>query len=344
MIWNKPLTGGGGLEKSSASDTTIRADFNPVAYFNPSVVTDSNGDVTIEYILPDSITSYRVYIVACDKGDGFGNTELPLVASKDFYIEPGLPRFFSKGDRFEFLVKAINNSEVSSSLEFMSDATDNLRISQQGEDYFLDAMDSTQISIKGEALVTGIASVNLSGSFQDKIDAVQLEVPVRSGHTIGTDVLIGSFKGDTKLTLPFDRVLEKEFQKDEFIDNSEFKLTFSKSPFLRMSGGIAYLLQYPYGCIEQTSSRLMPLVALRGLLGEGQIPEITAAATDKYIKAGVDRLFMMQTESGGFGYWPGNKNPHKMGTLYAMAALSIAKKNGVAVPDTFPRFWFPRRT
>ena len=333
MIWNKPLTGGGGLEKSSASDTTIRADFNPVAYFNPSVVTDSNGDVTIEYELPDSITSYRVYIVACDKGDGFGNTELPLIASKDFYIEPGLPRFFSKGDRFNFLVKAINNSEVSSSLEFMSDATDNLRISQQGEDYFLDAMDSTQISIKGEALVTGIASVNLSGSFQDKIDAVQLEVPVRSGHTIGTDVLIGSFKGDTKLTLPFDRVLEKEFQKDEFIDNSEFKLTFSKSPFLRMSGGIAYLLQYPYGCIEQTSSRLMPLVALRGLLGEGQIPEITAAATDKYIKAGVDRLFMMQTESGGFGYWPGNKNPHKMGTLYAMEALSIAKKNGVAVPE-----------
>ena len=333
MIWNKPLTGGGGLEKSSASDTTIRADFNPVAYFNPSVVTDSNGNVTVEYDLPDSITSYRVYIVACDKGNGFGRTELPLIASKDFYIEPGLPRFFSKGDRFEFLVKAINNSEVSSSLEFMSDATDNLNISQQGGDYFLNAMDSTQVRVKGEALSTGVASVNLSGALQDKTDAVQLEVPVHSGHTIGTDILIGSFKGSTRLTLPIDKVAGKGSHNREFIDNSEFKLTFSKSPFLRMSGGLSYLLQYPYGCIEQTSSRLMPLVALRGLIDEGQIPEITAAATDKYIKAGVDRLFMMQTESGGFGYWPGNKNPHMMGTLYAMAALSIAKKNGVAVPE-----------
>ena len=332
MIWNKPLTGGGGLEKSSASDTIIRSDFNPVAYFNPSVVTDSSGNVTIEYELPDSITSYRVYIVACDKGNGFGSTELPLIAAKDFYIEPGLPRFFSKGDRFNFLVKAINNSEASSSLEIMSEATDNLRISQQGEDYYLDAMDSTQIKIKGEALSTGVATVHLSGTLQGKTDAVQLEVPVHSGHTIGTDVLIGSFRGDTRLILPLDRALEKKFPKDEFIDNSKLKLTFSKSPFLRMSGGIAYLLQYPYGCIEQTSSRLMPLVALRGLLGEGQIPEITVATTDKYIKAGVDRLFMMQTESGGFGYWPGNKNPHKMGTLYAMAALSIAKKNGVDVP------------
>ena len=182
----------------------------------------------------------------------------------------------------------------------MSEATDNLRISQQGEDYYLDAMDSTQIKIKGEALSTGVATVHLSGTLQGKTDAVQLEVPVHSGHTIGTDVLIGSFRGDTRLTLPLDRALEKKFPKDEFIDNSKLKLTFSKSPFLRMSGGIAYLLQYPYGCIEQTSSRLMPLVALRGLLGEKQIPEITVATTDKYIKAGVDRLFMMQTESGGF--------------------------------------------
>jgi alpha-2-macroglobulin len=333
MIWNKPLTGGGGLEKSPASNTTIRSDFNPVAYFNPSVVTDFNGNVTIEYELPDSITSYRVYIVACDKGNGFGNTELPLIASKDFYIEPGLPRFFSKGDRFEFLVKAINKTEASSSLEFMSDATDNLSISQQDGDYFLDTMDSTQIRVKGEALSTGVATVDLSGALQDKTDAVQLEIPVHSGHTIGTDILIGSFKGDTRLTLPIDKMAGKGLDRGEFIDNSEFKLTFSKSPLLRMSGGISYLLQYPYGCIEQTSSRLMPLVALRGLIDEGQIPEITAASTDKYIKAGVNRLFMMQTESGGFGYWPGNKNPHKMGTLYAMAALSIAKKNGVDVPE-----------
>ena len=331
MIWNKPLTGGGGLEKSTASNTTIRADFNPVAYFNPSVVTDSNGNVTIEYELPDSITSYRVYVVACDKGNGFGNVELPLVASKDFYIEPGLPRFFSKGDRFEFLVKAINNSDVSSSLEFMSDATGNLNISKQGDDHYLSAMDSTQVRIKGEALSTGVASVELSGTIEDKTDAVRLEIPVHSGHTIGTDILIGSFKGDTRLTLPIDKV--SGLHSSDFIDNSEFKLTFSKSPLLRMSGGISYLLQYPYGCIEQTSSRLMPLVALRGLIDQGQIPGITAASIDKYIKAGINRLFMMQTESGGFGYWPGNKSPHKIGTLYAMTALSIAKQNGVEIPE-----------
>jgi len=332
MIWNRPITGGGGLEKSSASNTTLRSDFNPVAFFRSSLTTNSNGNLEIEYELPDSITSYRIYIVACDKGNGFGSTELSLIASKDFYIEPGLPRFFSKGDRFKFLVKAINNSETRSSLEVSSNATKHLNITKEDKNYFLEPMDSRQVIFKGKALSKGVASVHISGSLQNKTDAVQLEIPVQSGHTLGTDVIVGSFKEDTQLTLPIDQVVEKGLRGDELNESSELKVTFSRTPLLRMSSGIAYLLQYPYGCIEQTSSRLLPLVALRGLLRDGQFPDITPAVADKFIKAGVERLFMMQTDSGGFGYWPGNKTPHKLGTLYAMAALSIAKRNGVEVP------------
>jgi len=118
----------------------------------------------------------------------------------------------------------------------------------------------------------------------------------------------------------------------EFLDSSNLKLTLATTPFLRMTDGLTYLLQYPYGCIEQTSSKVLPLAALRGLIQEGLIPEITLANTDKFLKAGISRLFKMQTESGGFGYWPGNKSPHKWGTLYAMTALSIAKVNGLDVP------------
>ena len=89
---------------------------------------------------------------------------------------------------------------------------ENVRI----EDYFLDAKDSTQIKVKGEALAAGTATVNLSGSFEGKADEVELQVPVYSGHTIGTDVLIGSFKGNTRLTLPIDKSV-KGLSKDEFV-------------------------------------------------------------------------------------------------------------------------------
>ena len=232
MIWNKPLTGGGGLEKSPASNTIIRSDFNPVAYFNPSVVTDSNGNVTIKYELPDSITSYRVYIVACDKGNGFGNTEIPLIASKDFYIEPGLPRFFSKGDRFEFLVKAINKTEVSASLEFISDSTDNLSISQQGAEYYLGAMDSIQVRVKGEALSTGVASVELSGTLQDKTDAVsELE-------TVGNiDVLLKETAANAILSI--DQALLEVGQERSKLGAFQNRLQFAVNNMTNMSANTA---------------------------------------------------------------------------------------------------------
>jgi uncharacterized protein YfaS (alpha-2-macroglobulin family) len=85
--------------------------------------------------------------------------------------------------------------------------------------------------------------------------------------------------------------------------------------------------------VEQTSSRVLPLSALRGLIEQGVVPEITVAETDKFLKKGVDRLLAMQTRSGGFGYWPGYRDPHPWGTIYAMSALSVARQSGFDIPD-----------
>ena len=85
--------------------------------------------------------------------------------------------------------------------------------------------------------------------------------------------------------------------------------------------------------MEQTSSGVLPLAALRGLIKEELIPNINLGETDKFLESGVNRLMSMQTESGGFGYWPGNTKPHEEGTLYAMAALTVAKLNGFDVPE-----------
>ena len=85
--------------------------------------------------------------------------------------------------------------------------------------------------------------------------------------------------------------------------------------------------------MEQTSSGVLPLAAIRGLIKDGLLPGRSVSDTDKFLKAGINRLFRMQTESGGFGYWPGNKTPHEEGTLYAMAALSVAKVNGYKIPE-----------
>ncbi len=94
-----------------------------------------------------------------------------------------------------------------------------------------------------------------------------------------------------------------------------------------------YLLTYPYGCIEQTSSGVLALAALRGVVQDNQVPGITLPEVDKYLNRGVGRILGMQTDNGGFAYWPGQSEPHGWGSIYAGAALSMAKKNGLEVPE-----------
>ena len=99
-----------------------------------------------------------------------------------------------------------------------------------------------------------------------------------------------------------------------------------------MSKGLRYLLAYPYGCVEQTSSSVLPLSALRGLIKDGFIADINISETDKFLRPGIERLLSMQTESGGFGYWPGYSNPDMWGTIYAASALSYARLAGFEIP------------
>ena len=100
-----------------------------------------------------------------------------------------------------------------------------------------------------------------------------------------------------------------------------------------MSEAIHYLLNYPYGCVEQTSSGVLALAALRGVIQQGLVSGVSLAETDQYLNRGVQRILSLQTDSGGFAYWPGQREPHVWGSIYAAAALSLARNHGLTVPD-----------
>jgi len=321
-----PLTGGSGLSAlEGVSTTKFRKDFRPVAYYSPAVVTDSSGKAEVTFTLPDTMTLYRVYAVSGDKTGRFASEEKGLTVVKDFYLEPGLPAFFTKGDRFTFDISAFNKTdkpgEVLVAAE--SDPQVSLRLSEASNtirDY-----DRILIPVEGEAAKAGQARVAFKGSFDSRSDAVELKVPVNSGYILWQEIQFGKVRDMTTIAFSFpDAIAAANLNPEEVVVN----LTVSGSPFLRMAKAIEYLLHYPYGCVEQTSSGIIPLAGLRKLIQQGLIPGVTVEQTDKYLKQGIERLFSMQTESGGFAYWPGNTNPDQWGTIYAIYALSHAKEAG----------------
>ena len=327
---SESLTGGGGMNESALAQ--LRKRFEPVAYFNPTVHTDAQGKAKVSFTLPDNMTTYRVYVVAQDKGSHFASPERPLVATKDFYLEPGLPGFFNLGDSFQFQVAAFNNSSAAGPVKFSVAAEGGLSLKALEPTLNLPAKDSIKLPVAGKATIPGPATARFTGEFQQETDAVELPVKIYSGFMRETTVTLGSFAGKTIFKAPLPAYLTGEDVKKVNVQEVKAYLTLAGSPFFKMSRAIRYLLTYPYGCVEQTSSGVLALASLKGLVAKGQISGVTPEEVDKYLQKGMARLLNMQLGGGGFPYWPGQQQPHPWGTVYATAALLQARTQGLPVP------------
>ncbi|MFI5354143.1 MAG: alpha-2-macroglobulin [Desulfobaccales bacterium] len=328
---NDILTGGGGL--NAAMLAKLRKRFEPVAFFNPAVRTGPDGRAQVTFTLPDNMTSYRIYAVTADRGSGFASPERQLVATKDFYVEPGMPGFFNQGDKFRFQVAAFNNTSATGPVKFKATAEGGLALKAEEPKQPLQAKDSMKLNVSGEATQAGPATARFGAEFQGRADAAELKLEINSGHVRDTSVFSGSVSGPSQIKVTLPPYLTGDWAQKLNPGEVQAVLTLSGSPFLRLSDALHYLLTYPYGCVEQTSSGVLALAALRGVVQDGQVPGLKVEEVDKYLSRGVQRVLSLQVENGGFSYWPGQSEASGWGSIYAGAALSIAKKNGVDVPE-----------
>src|SRR4029077_14903439 len=101
-----------------------------------------------------------------------------------------------------------------------------------------------------------------------------------------------------------------------------------------LAEAIAQLLHYPYGCVEQTGSSLLPWIVSRDLPGLFPLLHRGTNEVEEVIRKGVARLFSMQTQSGGVGYWPGAREPMLWASAYGGFVLALAQRHGVKVPES----------
>lgn len=89
----------------------IRENFNETAYFYHNLLTDKDGCVTISFTLPESLTKWNVLGLAHTKDMNYGHIKSSVTASKDFMVQPNMPRFVRMGDRISIPTRIINQSE-----------------------------------------------------------------------------------------------------------------------------------------------------------------------------------------------------------------------------------------
>ncbi len=345
---NKGFFIGGGGDLGKLADL-LRKNFDPCATWAPALVTDANGEFTHSFKFPDTLTRYRLIAVAHQEATRFGHAESSIVVKKDLMFEPKTPRFANQSDTFNARVLVQNASNFTGTWEIkfstasgpetpcstpLGSTTEVVtlapgasatvifptRADNTGEAVL--TFKATPVSLKDTALTPAITRT-LS-------DAVESRFPVQYPMPLLRQTkLVNLNKPGAKQNL-------RDQLDARLLDGSgEIDLEFSRSPLIEAAGSIDYLLSYPHGCVEQTTSSLIPWLAVEDLapviprFAKLDKKKVTAA-----IQAGADRLLSMQLPDGSFAYWPGNSQAVSWATAYAGMGLMMAAEKGANVPDS----------
>lgn len=314
---DKGAEGGGGGEGTAA-----RRDFRQSAYFNPSLQTDASGKATARFKLPESLTTFRVMAVATSLDDRYGYGESRVVTSRRLMARPALPRFLRAGDAMQAGVvvsgKAFGPAKVTvtasvSGIELSGDKEKSIDLPRDG---------SVEVRFPMLARSAGKAKFRFDVKAEGERDAVELERDISIPTVMESVALYGETEKAAGEALGDLSAIRKDVGKLE--------ISVASTALVGLDAGAEQLIDYPYSCTEQLSSRLLPLVPLRELSKAFglEMPKNTDAFVEKTIADIVSR----QRSDGGFGMWPDSPESSPWVSTYALWVLQMAKKRGAVVP------------
>lgn len=311
--------GEGQLDKQSARQNR----FIPVVKFLGPFHLKAGAKAVHEFEMPNYVGSVRVMLVAGEKG-AYGSAEKTVPVKQSLMVLGTLPRIVGPGEQFALPVtlfvedKKFDEVEIEvkaeSPFKVIGNASQRLRIDKTGEHMLYFELGSN------EKIASGKIKVQASGGNEKSSWETYLEVRIPN-PTVTTLETVVLAPGESWAT---------DYQVKGLEGTNEIKLEVSGVPSINLKGRLNYLIQYPHGCIEQTTSAVFPQLYLSELRN---LSEIEKKEVEKNVKAGISRIKNFQTYTGGFSYWPGESYDSEWGTNYALHFLLEAKAKGYSVQN-----------
>jgi len=316
-LWAEGGGDGGG------EGTALRSRFLSTAFFSRGVVTDARGEATVAFALPDNVTRWRVMAVAADAGERFGRGESSVTASKALQVTPALPRFATEGDIFDagFLVHNHTGSAAKVTVRLTAQGARILGAPAQE----LSLADGASQPVRFPLAVgaPGELALRAEVAGSGRQDALVVALPVHDAARVERRVLSqGALAGEllTELAVP-------DFAR---AGSAAVEIVTSPSLLASLAPGIESLLEYPYGCAEQKTSRLIPMVVLGDLIAQLGIRGFDPRKHRARLEDTLAELEQHQSDNGGFGLWVGSE-PDPFITAYVLFGWLVAKDHGFPV-------------
>lgn len=302
--------------------------FKPVVFFVKPTKSDENGYAKLSFKVPSYLGSLRVMLIAVDN-NSYGSASKDIRVSAPVVMLPTIPRSLKINDNFKLPIEVIpikdnvKNAKISISsdgiIEFDSKSQSIEFSNKKSKTLFFNG------KVKEEL---GIENINISLDSDDfkMQDSTQIDIKAPNPYTLITKNYLLNSDAPINIESP-----------SSYVKNSNSgKITISASPILSIDHRLLWLIRYPYGCIEQTTSSVFPQLFIDKL---STADFIDKESIIRNINAGIARISSFQTADGGFSYWEGGGNSDKWGSSYAGHFLIMAKKQGYFVNENVFERW-----
>lgn len=303
--------------------------FKPVVFYSKPVMSDESGNAEFSYIMPAYMGSVRIMAVGVnEKAYGSKSQNMKIIAP--VVMLPTLPRSLKIGDSFELAIEVLPIQENVGKTTLKLKSGDKIKL------------EKNNITLEFKDKKSQIVKINAKVS-EESIGQDFIEISLANGDFKMSDVthidILPNNPYTTisqKHTLSSKQKLSLENPKNYIKDSESSYILVSQKPIMSIDHRLSWLIRYPYGCIEQTTSSVMPQLFL-GVLSEADFTDKPSIV--KNINAGIARISTFQTSDGGFAYWQGESKSDSWGSAYAGHFLLLAKNQGYYVPESVLKKW-----
>lgn len=341
----KSLQGGDSDEEKEEDE---RKDFRPTALFEPALITGEDGTVSCSFKIPDNLTTFRITAIGL-KDELLAIQEDEFAVRNPINVQAVQPRRLRERDTAECGVLVTNLTEsvqdITVSLSIRSPETNKTAETKQGlitqaGNAFIDGNTSNKITLG--AGNSGVVYFDVGAEKQGTVELVYAissgplseklvsSIKIEKSYVLETVVTTGS-TGDLEQASAEELVVLPSFA-EEGVGN--ISVTLDATRLGNLSSAVKYVFRYPYGCIEQQTAQVLPLIVFEDYIDVfGLQSEI--ADTKKFVMSFMKSWENYQKKDGGFPYWAAGMESNYYVSLRMAHLYLIAQAHGYSNSD-FP--------
>ena len=325
----KPLFSIGGSDEVNPTDKNSQR-FKPVVKFLGPFELKKGATNKHTIKLPPYIGSVRVMVVAANANPAYGKAEKTVPVQNPLMILTTLPRVLGPNEEVTMPVNLFVMDKSISSAKIEVKSSDLLQLQENS---------TKTVAVKE----VGDQLIFFKLKTKKQVGKAQITVTATSGKEISTETINIEIRNPNPLLTVYESYIVKPQETQEIVyefddeqPNDQVKMEYARIPSVNLSSSLQYLIGYPHGCAEQTTSKVFPQLFLHNFVN------LTAEQKrdiQEHVNAAIKKFYTMQTADGGVAYWSGSSQSNEWATSYVGHFMACAKDQGYNISQSFINDW-----